>query len=135
MNVRFTTFCSIQLKMNYRTPRRGKAPSSIGVRRPTERINEERAGLGSGQGACRSYVVNHFFTVNHCGYSEKSGLQQASSGLSQLQQIAQFLPGHLHSIHSAIRMINRHPDKGFEPSRIEFDDFLVNVLKLTSARL
>ena len=136
MNVRFTTFCSIQLKMNYRTPRRGKAPSSIGVRRPTERINEERAGLGSGQGACHSYVVNHFFHCKPLWFTvKKSGLQQASSGLSQLQQIAQFLPGHLHSIHSAIRMINRHLDKGFEPSRIEFDDFLVNVLKLTSARL
>lgn len=60
---------------------------------------------------------------------------QALSGLRQLQQIAQFLLSNLHSIHSTIGMINRHPDKGFELSRIEFDDFLVNVLKLTSTRL
>lgn len=83
--------------MNYRTPRRGKAPSSTGVRRPAERTNEERAGLGSGQGACHSYVVNHFFHCKPLWFTvKKSGLQQASSGLSQLQQIAQFLPGHLH---------------------------------------
>lgn len=32
-------------------------------------------------------------------------------------------------------MISGHPDEGFEPSRVEFDDFFVDVLKLTIARL